>query len=147
MSGLQMQTLFRNALVGPDVLGLSAGASLAVSILLLSQSAGAFMYIIPGAWSVAIASSVGCVGVFLIVLSIAQRLHDNVSLLLIGLMIAAGTSSIVSVLQYLSKAEDLQLFVIWSFRKSGKSQLVRRYKYSLPWLRPEQSLPFSAPNH
>src|SRR5690348_6569762 len=51
LSGLQMQTLFRNALVGPDVLGLSAGASLAVSILLLSQSAGAFMYIVPGAWT------------------------------------------------------------------------------------------------
>jgi iron complex transport system permease protein len=119
LSGLQMQTLFRNALVGPDVLGLSAGASLAVSILLLSQSAGAFMYIVPGAWTVALASSVGCISVFLIVLSIAQRLYDNVSLLLIGLMIAAGTSSVVSVLQYLSKAEDLQLFVIWTFGSLG----------------------------
>lgn len=119
MGGLQMQTLFRNALVGPDVLGLSAGASLAVSILLLSQSAGAFLHIAPGAWTVAIASSIGCIGVFLVVLSIVQRLQDNVSLLLVGLMIAAGTSSVVSVLQYLSKAEDLQLFVIWTFGSLG----------------------------
>lgn len=118
-SGLQMQTLFRNPLVGPDVLGLSSGASLAVSILLLSQSAGVLMYFEPGAWTVALASSAGCIGVFLIVLSISQRLHDNVSLLLVGLMIAAGTSSIVSMLQFLSKAEDLQMFVIWTFGSLG----------------------------
>jgi iron complex transport system permease protein len=119
VSGLQMQTLFRNALVGPDVLGLSSGASLAVSVLLLSQSAGLFMFIIPGAWTVALASSVGCIGVFVIMLTISQRLHDNVSLLLVGLMIGAATSSVVSVLQYLSKAEDLQMFVIWTFGSLG----------------------------
>lgn len=119
VSGLQMQTLFRNALVGPDVLGLSSGASLAVSLIMLSQSAGLSIMSFSGAWTVVIASSTGCILVFLIMLTISQRLHDNVSLLLVGLMIGAGTASLVSVLQYLSKAEDLQIFVIWTFGSLG----------------------------
>src|SRR5688572_1556356 len=119
VSGLQMQTLFRNALVGPDVLGLSSGASLAVSLVMLGQSAGFSIMSFPSAWTVVIASSMGCILVFLIMLTISQRLHDNVSLLLVGLMIGAGTASIVSVLQYLSKAEDLQIFVIWTFGSLG----------------------------
>jgi iron complex transport system permease protein len=119
VSGLQMQTLFRNALVGPDVLGLSSGASLAVSLVMLGQSAGFSIMSFPSAWTVVIASSMGCIFVFLIMLTISQRLHDNVSLLLVGLMIGAGTASIVSVLQYLSKAEDLQIFVIWTFGSLG----------------------------
>ncbi|MBL7857965.1 MAG: iron ABC transporter permease [Cyclobacteriaceae bacterium] len=114
ISGLQMQTLFRNALAGPDVLGLSSGASLAVSLLIM---AGTFLT--PGPWAIAIAASLGCAGVFMIILSISFRLKDNVSLLIIGLMIGAGASSIVSVLQYLSKAEDLQSYIIWTFGSLG----------------------------
>jgi iron complex transport system permease protein len=119
ISGLQLQTLFRNALVGPDVLGLSSGASLAVSIVLLSQSAGLSIIGSTNAWTVVIASTIGCLGVFLIMLSVSFRLRDNISLLLVGLMVGAGTASIVSVLQYLSKAEDLQVFMIWTFGSLG----------------------------
>lgn len=117
LSGLQMQTLFRNPLAGPDVLGLSSGASLAVSLLLMGG-----LGILPGimgSWTLALAATIGCSAVFVLVLLFAQRLHDPASLLIIGLMIGAGTSSIVSVLQFTSKAEELQTFLIWTFGSVG----------------------------
>jgi iron complex transport system permease protein len=119
LGGLQMQTLFRNALAGPDVLGLSSGASLAVSLIFMSQAAGFEVLSSPSPWAVVIAASLGCGAVFLTVLGISSRLNDNTSLLIIGLMIGATTSSIVSVLQFLSKAEDQQSFLIWTFGSLG----------------------------
>ena len=114
--GLLMQTLFRNPLAGPDVLGLSAGSSLLVSLMILSGNA---VTLFSGPWAISIAASVGSAAVFLLVISISQRLRDNVSLLIIGLMIAAVTQSIVSVLQFVSKAEDLQTFMIWTLGSVG----------------------------
>ncbi len=114
--GLLMQTLFRNPLAGPDVLGLSAGASLLVSLMILSGNAIALF---SGPWAISIAASIGSAGVFLLVIALAQRLRDNVSLLIVGLMIAAITQSIVSVLQFISKAEDLQTFMIWTLGSVG----------------------------
>lgn len=114
--GLLMQTLFRNPLAGPDVLGLSAGSSLLVSLMILSGNA---LTLVSGPWAISIAASIGSAGVFLLVIGIAQRLRDNVSLLIIGLMIAAVTQSIVSVLQFISKAEDLQTFMIWTLGSVG----------------------------
>jgi iron complex transport system permease protein len=119
LAGLQMQTLFRNALAGPDVLGLSSGASLAVSLIFMGQAAGITVLNTPSPWTIAIAASLGCVAVFFIMLLIARRLQDNVSLLIIGLMIGAGTSSIVSVLQYISSAEEMQTYLIWTFGSLG----------------------------
>jgi iron complex transport system permease protein len=119
LGGLQMQTLFRNPLAGPDVLGLSSGASLAVSLVFMSNAAGLTIFRIQSPWTVAIAASLGCSLVFLIMLAISRRLRDNVSLLIIGLMIGAGTASIVSVLQYLSKAEELQVYILWTFGSLG----------------------------
>lgn len=120
VSGLQMQTLFRNPLAGPDVLGLSAGASLAVSLILmggtrLDTEIPAFT----GPWAIALAATAGCAAVFMIVLVIARRLSDSASLLIIGLMIGAGTSSLVSVLQFISSAEELQTYLIWTFGNVG----------------------------
>jgi iron complex transport system permease protein len=115
LGGLQMQTLFRNPLAGPDVLGLTSGASLAVSLLYMSSAAGFTLFFVSSPWAVAIASSIGCFFVFLIMLGVSKRLKDNVSLLIVGLMVGAATASIVSVLQYLSRAEDLQVYMIWTF--------------------------------
>jgi iron complex transport system permease protein len=115
LGGLQMQTLFRNALAGPDVLGLTSGASLAVSLVYLGSASGIPFLNFSNPWTLAVTSSIGCAGIFLIILAFFSRLQDNVSLFIIGLMIGAGTSSIVSVLQFLSKAEDLQMFMIWTF--------------------------------
>jgi iron complex transport system permease protein len=119
VGGLQMQTLFRNALAGPDVLGLSSGASLAVSLLLMSQAAGFQLFSDPGPWSTVIAASIGAGLVFIVILFVARRLGDNTSLLIIGLMIGAATASLVSVLQFLSKAEDQQAYLLWTFGSLG----------------------------
>jgi len=119
IGGLLMQTLFRNALAGPDVLGLSSGASLAVSLIFMSQASGIQFMSSPSPWAVVIAASVGCGVIFLIVLAISSRLNDNTSLLIIGLMIGATASSIVSVLEFISKAEDQQSFLLWTFGSLG----------------------------
>lgn len=112
LGGLLMQTLFRNPLAGPDVLGLSSGASLAVAIVVMTGGMGSLF---SSSLSLALAASIGCAGIFLLVLAIAHHIRDNVSLLIIGLMIGAATSSIVSVLQFISRAEDIQYYLIWTF--------------------------------
>src|SRR5690606_34691471 len=73
----------------------------------------------PGTWTIAIAASLGSIMVFLIMFSVSAKLKDNVSLLIVGLMVGAGTSSIVSVLQYMSNAEELQTYMIWTFGSLG----------------------------
>lgn len=119
IGGLLMQTLFRNPLAGPDVLGLSSGASLMVAfVLLIGTSASSYLPVI-SPWSLAIAASLGSGGIFLLVMAVAHRVRDNTSLLIIGLMIAAASGSLVSVLQFLSKAQDLQAFVIWTLGSVG----------------------------
>jgi iron complex transport system permease protein len=117
-SGLLMQTLFRNPLAGPDVLGLSSGASLAVGLLLLIGRGFNFVL---GEWSLALAASIGGAFVLLLMLLIAHRVRDNASLLIIGLMLAAATSSIMSVMQFVSRADDLQSYVIWTMGSVGNT--------------------------
>lgn len=113
LGGLLMQTLFRNPLAGPDMLGLSSGASLAVALVLMTSGLGSALF--SHSFTLALAASIGCTFIFLLVMAIAQRVKDNVSLLIIGLMIGAATSSIVSVLQFISKAEDQQYYIVWTF--------------------------------
>jgi iron complex transport system permease protein len=119
--GLLMQTLFRNPLAGPDVLGLSSGASLFVAIVILAGASGSatLLPISTNPWSVAVAAALGSALVFLAVIAIARTVSNNVSLLIIGLMIGAATSSVVSVLQFLSRADDLQAFMIWTLGSVG----------------------------
>lgn len=120
-SGLMMQTLFRNPLAGPDVLGLSSGASLLVAILILGGTQGAIFLskLSLSPWGIALAASLGSGLVFGLIIAAAQKVKDNVSLLIIGLMIGAAASSMVTALQFLSKADDLQAFVIWTMGSVG----------------------------
>jgi iron complex transport system permease protein len=115
VSGLLMQTLFRNPLAGPDVLGLSSGASLFVAITVMAGIPIFFT----GPYAIVLAACLGCIAVFLIMLAVAQRLRDNASLLIVGLMVGAGTSSLVSVLQFISRAEDQQYYLVWTFGSMG----------------------------
>lgn len=119
VAGLQMQTLFRNALAGPDVLGLSAGASLAVALVFMGSSTGINLFSSPHPLLLSAAASAGCGIVLLIMLLVARKLEDHVSLLIVGLMVGAATASIVSVLQYLSKAEEMQIYILWTFGSLG----------------------------
>ena len=118
LSGLLMQTFFRNPLAGPDVLGLSSGASLAVSLVLLGSNVSMFNNI-AGPWSIALAASAGCAFTFFLVLIFARKLRDAASLLIVGLMIGAGTASVVGVLQYFSNAQEVQTFLMWTFGNVG----------------------------
>jgi iron complex transport system permease protein len=119
VAGLQMQTLFRNALAGPDVLGLSSGASLAVSLVFMNALGGLAFLSRPNPLLVSFAASLGSGGVLIVMLLVARKLQDNVSLLIIGLMVGAATASVVSVLQYLSKAEEMQVYILWTFGSLG----------------------------
>ncbi|HMJ69999.1 MAG TPA: iron ABC transporter permease [Cyclobacteriaceae bacterium] len=119
VGGLLMQTLFRNALAGPDVLGLTSGSSLMVAVFIMAGNSVSSAFANP--WTIAIAASVGAAGVFLLILVISQYVRDNTSLLIIGLMLGATTASIVGVLQYVSRAEDLQAFMIWGLGSVGST--------------------------
>jgi iron complex transport system permease protein len=107
LAGLLTQTLFRNPLAGPDVLGLSMGASLAVALTILAGFGS-------GVWSIAMASAVGAAGVFALVMMVSRKIASHSSLLVVGLMIGALASSVIGILQYLSRADDLQLYTIWT---------------------------------
>ncbi|MEL6811957.1 MAG: iron ABC transporter permease [Bacteroidota bacterium] len=121
VSGLLMQTLFRNPLAGPFVLGLSSGASLGVAILILG--AGAFGGILgswlTNEWSLVIASAFGSFLVLLAVLAVTLRVKDTMAILIIGLMFGSVTAAVVGVLSYFSSAEQLQQYVFWSFGSLG----------------------------
>lgn len=116
MSGLLMQTLFRNPLAGPYVLGLSSGASLGVACIILGTgflplSISAFFL---SNYGLVLASSLGSFIVLLAVLLVAQKLKDTMAILIVGLMFGSFTSAIVSVLSYFTSAEKLQKFTFWS---------------------------------
>lgn len=121
ISGLLMQTLFRNPLAGPFVLGLSSGASLGVAFVILG--AGAFGSVISGfllsQWGVVIAAGLGSFLVLLAVLAVTFRVKDTMAILIIGLMFGSLTTSVVSVLSYFSNAERLQQYIFWSFGSLG----------------------------
>ncbi|MBB6680104.1 iron ABC transporter permease [Aequorivita sp. 609] len=121
ISGLLMQTLFRNPLAGPFVLGLSSGASLGVAILILGASAfgGFFGTMLLSQWSLVIASALGSFLVLLAVLAVTFRIKDTMAILIIGLMFGSVTTAVVSVLSYFSNAEQLQQYIFWSFGSLG----------------------------
>lgn len=121
VSGLLMQTLFRNPLAGPYVLGLSSGASLGVALILMGASlfGGAMTGFLLSKWSLVIASSVGSLLVLGAVLLASAKLRDTMAILIIGLMFASLTAAVVSVLAYFSPAAQLQQYVFWSFGSLG----------------------------
>lgn len=121
VSGLLMQTLFRNPLAGPFVLGLSSGASLGVAILILGAGAfgGFFGSLLLSQWSLVIASALGSFLVLLAVLAVTLRVKDTMAILIIGLMFGSVTAAVVAVLSYFSNAEQLQQYIFWSFGSLG----------------------------
>ncbi len=121
MSGLQMQTFFRNPLAGPFVLGISAGAGLGVAILMLAGSALGMAALSGGinAWAIVGAGTLGAALVMVLISLVAWRVRDSMTLLIVGLMFGSAVSAIVSVLSYFSGAEALKLFTIWSMGSLG----------------------------
>ena len=129
LSGLLMQTLFRNPLAGPFVLGISSGASLGAALLLMGTSflAGATSFGYFQDVSLAVAASIGSFLVLMVVMIVAQRIKDTMALLIIGLMFGSITSALVSILAYFSSAESLQRFIFWSFGSVGNLSMLQVY--------------------
>lgn len=124
VGGLQMQTLFRNPLAGPSVLGISAGASLGVAVVMLAAGSITSIFAIQqlsslGSWLIVGAASVGSAAVLLLILLISVKIRDNVTLLIIGLMIGNITIALVSIWQYFSRPEQIQDYLMWTFGSLG----------------------------
>jgi len=132
VSGLQMQTVFRNPLAGPSVLGISNGAALGVAfvVLLSGQLGGVALsrlgYLGDAAMSVA--AVVGALAVLMLILWVSQRVKGNVTLLIIGVMIGYLANAIIGVLKFLSPEEDVKAFVVWGLgsfsRVSGNEMML-----------------------
>ncbi|MCP4882805.1 MAG: iron ABC transporter permease [Flavobacteriales bacterium] len=121
ISGLLMQTLFRNPLAGPYVLGISSGASLGVAMLILGSSiiGGSFQVLAQSQFLISLAASAGSFLVLFAVMLVSKQVKNTMSILIIGLMFSSLTSAIISVLAYFSSAENLQQFMFWGFGSLG----------------------------
>ena len=121
ISGLLMQTLFRNPLAGPFVLGISSGASLGVALVIMGASifGGFFATLLLTKWSLVIAASLGSFLVLLAVMIVSAKVRDTMAILIIGLMFGSITAAVVSVLSYFSSAEQLQQYIFWGFGSLG----------------------------
>lgn len=128
VSGLQMQTVFRNPLAGPYILGISSGAGLGVAILVLGISflgLTRFSSVYSG-FSIALAACIGAALVLAVILSISTKVKSIMTVLILGMLIGSIISAIISILQYFSNETMLKAFVIWTMGSlSGvtKSQL------------------------
>ena len=111
VSGLQMQTLFRNPLAGPYVLGIRSGASLGVALVVLAGF-GSSIGIAGAAW-------LGAALVLVVIAAVGHRIKDIMVILILGMMFSSGVGAIVQILQYLSKEESLKAFVIWTMGSLG----------------------------
>ena len=111
VSGLQMQTLFRNPLAGPYVLGISSGASLGVALVVLA-GIGSSIGVAAAAW-------IGAAAVLLVIATVGHRIKDIMVILILGMMFSSGVGAVVQILQYLSREEALKAFVIWTMGSLG----------------------------
>lgn len=116
VTGLLMQSLFRNPLAGPSVLGISSGASLGVALFVMSTGTVIFGKGISVllAWGQVLSAVVGALLVFLLIIIIASKVRDSVSLLIVGIMFGSISTALVSVLQYFTKPDLVQKFAIWT---------------------------------
>ena len=111
VSGLQMQTLFRNPLAGPYVLGISSGASLGVALVVLA-GVGSSIGIAGAAW-------LGAALVLVVIAAVGHRIKDIMVILILGMMFSSGIGAVVQILQYVANDESLKMFVIWTMGSLG----------------------------
>ena len=114
VAGLMMQTLFRNSLADPYILGVSSGASLGVALVMMAASALPVAFVSSG-WALIVAAIIGASVVLVLVVGVSFKVHNAVSLLIVGLMFGTIAGSLVSVLQNFSNPDAIKLFVMWTF--------------------------------
>lgn len=114
VSGLMMQTLFRNPLADPYILGVSSGASLGAAIAIMTTSLLPFVFA-NNSWALIIAATLGATFVLLLVIGISFKVKNAVSLLIVGIMFGMIASALVNVIQNFSNPDSIKLFVMWTF--------------------------------
>ena len=121
VAGLQMQTVFRNPLAGPYILGVSSGASLGVALLVLGTGGllGGAIISTVSSWSIVTAACIGSGLILLLILMISSRIKEIMTILILGILISSAISSIVNILQYFSNESTLKSFVVWTMGSLG----------------------------
>lgn len=121
ISGLQMQTLFRNPMAGPYVLGLSSGASLGVAFVIMGFSSNLSPDAIKGIgnWAIAASSWTGAGIVMILIMIISSRVKNIMTVLILGIMLSSAISSVVSIMQYFSNETMLKTYIIWTMGSLG----------------------------
>jgi iron complex transport system permease protein len=121
LSGLQMQTIFRNPMAGPDVLGISSGASLGVAFVILGFSSNISPDSLKGLgnWLLVAAAWAGAGAVMVLIMYISTRVKDIMTILILGIMLSSGISAIVTIMQYFSNETMLKSYVIWTMGSLG----------------------------
>ena len=114
VAGLMMQNLFRNSLADPYILGVSSGASLGVALVMMAASVLPVAFVSSG-WALIVAAIIGASVVLVLVVGVSFKVHNAVSLLIVGLMFGTIAGSLVSVLQNFSNPDAIKLFVMWTF--------------------------------
>jgi iron complex transport system permease protein len=129
VSGLQMQTVFRNPLAGPYVLGISSGAGLGVALVVLGFGPLFSNYEIShlGNWVQIMAAWIGSAAVLLMILVVSMKVKDIMTILILGILFGSATSAIVNILQYFSQQTMLKAFVIWSMGNLGSISVNQLY--------------------
>jgi iron complex transport system permease protein len=120
LSGLLMQTLFRNPLAGPDVLGVSAGAGLGVALLTLLSGSVIYPFISSmGGMAQVVAAITGAVLVLMLILAVSARIKDSITILVLGMIFGYVASAMVTILQSFANPDSLKVFVTWTFGSLG----------------------------
>lgn len=114
VAGLMMQTLFRNPLADPYILGVSSGASLGVALLTMA-SVSLPVFLVGSGWAMILSAIIGAAIVLLLVVMVSFRIKNAVSLLIVGIMFGTIAGSIVSILQNFSNPDAIKLFILWTF--------------------------------
>ena len=129
VSGLQMQTIFKNPLAGPYVLGISSGASLGVAIVVLGVSSlGIFNHLgILSNWVIVLAAWIGSGLILLLIFAVSTRVKDIMTILILGMMFGSATTALVGILQYFSNETMLKAFIIWTMGSLGGVSITQLY--------------------
>ena len=114
VAGLMMQTLFRNSLADPYILGVSSGASLGVALVMMAAASLPVAFV-SGGWALIMAAIIGASVVLALVVGVSFKVNNAVSLLIVGLMFGTIAGSLVSVLQNFSNPDAIKLFIMWTF--------------------------------
>ena len=114
VAGLQMQTVFRNPLAGPYILGVSAGAGLGVALLVLGFQKFSLSNSLYGSWAFVTAAWVGAASLMAVIFAVSVRIKDVMTVLILGILFSGAVSALINVLQYFGAAENLKSFVVWT---------------------------------